>query len=216
MGIALGLAAWLSGACGGQVTIDGMDAGPSDDGLAASLDGSQAMDASGRDRFVADTTPAVCLASASYGNPGALSGGTEVDLMATGAVVVWWGDLNQDPDEIVIELYAGWGVFTAGLRPGTFPLTGAELSYQTCGACVFVEADISAEGNVGQEYFATGGTLTLTSVSGRLTGSLSNVTFQHVLFDGKTGQMNPVGDGCQTSIGGLSFDAPIQDFDGGM
>ncbi len=127
---------------------------------------------------------------------------------AAGAAIFAHGNLNADaaPDALNIDLYPGYGVFSAGaITAGTFPLTGAELSIVECGACVYVTGDVGEAGPKGM-WMATGGTLTLTSVAGQLTGTLANGTFQHVdLGDGAT----PLGDSCDTSITQAAFNGAI-------
>ncbi len=107
-----------------------------------------------------------------------------------------------------MELVAGLGVFADGLVPGTYTLSGDELSYETCGACILLFAN--AEDDNAQIYMATGGTLKLDSVQGQLTGSVSNLTFQHVTIDEKSLVTTPVNDGCVSAITSASFDAVIQ------
>lgn len=119
------------------------------------------------------------------------------------------GDLNADPDVLDVEIYAGFGVFTNGIKTGTFNLTGAELDYATCGLCVLVLTDTSG-GSATDTYMATGGTVTIDTISPTtISGSLSNVTFTHVTIDANTFESTPVGDGCNSSISSLSISAAV-------
>ena len=157
--------------------------------------------------------PQECVVpTAGFGAAGALTVTAQsapISMMMGAPVGVFaYGNLDQTatPDELAIELYPGYGVFMAGaLTTGTFQLTGAETSYADCGACLFISGDIDATGRKGM-WMASGGTLTLTSVTGTLTGSVANVSFIHVdLADGAT----PLGDSCDTTITSGSFSGAI-------
>ena len=122
----------------------------------------------------------------------------------------WQGLLNTDaaPDIVQLELYAGFGLFAGkDIAPGTYPLTGDELNYASCGVCVRIFAD-ATEQALGAQYFATGGSVTLSSTTGNLVGTLDNVTFTKVtIADDFTS--TPVGDGCETVITAASMDTPL-------
>ena len=160
--------------------------------------------------------PAACTGAASYAPtfgsgaqqaknyPAAGSGSS-----ATPHEETWLGALNADQDTLVIQLYQGFGGFGSGdVRTGTFPLTGADGVYSTCGACVFMATNVGSN-SFADYYFATAGSLTLTSVTGTLSGSLSGVTLTHV---GSDAQGNPsdtaVGD-CTSTIASASFSSPL-------
>lgn len=102
-----------------------------------------------------------------------------------------------------ILFVAGRGAFQDGVQPGTIDLAGEELDWETCGACVRLFADGETDPKC---YFATGGTLTVTSVEERLTGSLEDVSFQHVECENFS---PPIDDGCGTSIERLWFDDEV-------
>jgi hypothetical protein len=110
-------------------------------------------------------------------------------------------------DELELQLWAGYGALENGFASGTYPITGDELRYSTCGVCVFLSTDRTDESTYVDDYFATGGTVTLTSVDGVLTGSVSGLTFEHVTLD--SGDTEPVGDGCDTAVGAATFTAPL-------
>jgi len=144
---------------------------------------------------------ASCSASSSYG-AATLGNQTIADdtlpdhLAAT-------GDLNGDPDQLVIELFNGYGVMTGGIAPGTYTLAGADLDYATCGLCVYVVGD-------GQDmYLATGGTVEITSIEPSLQVSFSNLTFQHVDVDQDTSETTPSADGCTSSLTSGGFDVVV-------
>ena len=111
--------------------------------------------------------------------------------------------LNNDPDKLQIELYPGDGIFASGLTTGTFTLAGDDLQYRTCALCVRLRD------RRGVYYMATGGEVTLSSVSGNLTGSLSNVTFEQVTI-AEDYTSTPVVDGCQSALTSMAFDDAIE------
>lgn len=124
---------------------------------------------------------------------------------------IWGGvlDASMPPDVIQVELYAGFAAFAGtDIMPKTIQLAGEELNYKTCGACVRIFADATMDNSAAQ-YFATGGTLTLTSTVGSLKGTLENVTLEKVtIADDFTS--TPVGDGCTTKIVAATMDAPLE------
>jgi hypothetical protein len=110
---------------------------------------------------------------------------------------------NDDRDVVILELNEGRGAFSGRLAPGTYELAGADLNYETCGLCVLLVADYADQGPT---YFATGGTVTLTSVEGRLAGTLEGITFDHVTIDERTHVSTKVDDGCRARLERMSFD----------
>src|SRR5262249_5778526 len=97
-----------------------------------------------------------------------------------------------------------------------YQLTGDDLQYAQCGICVLVNTDLHMQGSgiaETDDYMATSGSVTLTSVgtngSGTLSGSISNVQFTHVTI-GSDGTSTPVGDSCNTTIANASFSATLQ------
>jgi hypothetical protein len=140
-------------------------------------------------------------AAADYGDMGAATGdayGTVEDGFLGLDVT-----LNEEPDLLSVALYAEYGVFAAGITAGTFELTGAEADVEDCGACVSITTQD------GETYQANAGTLILTSVSGRLTGSLGNVAVRHVAPDETTFEWADAADGCSGRIAGLRFDQEL-------
>ncbi len=119
------------------------------------------------------------------------------------------GAYNSDVDLFDIEIYDGFGVFTNGIQPGTYDLKGDELDYATCGLCVLVLGDSSSSSS--DPYMATGGSITITSISpnGTFAGTGTNLTFTHVSID-QSNTSTPLNDGCNTSIASVSFSATVQ------
>ena len=148
-----------------------------------------------------DADDAGAEASTEAGTDGGLIGGSQ-------DVYQYTGTLNADPDNLDIEMYAGFGVFSNGIHTGKFQLTGAELDYATCGLCVLVLTD-SAGGSPTDAYMATGGSVTITALQPTLTATLDNVTFTHVDIDSNTFESTPRGDGCNSSIASLAISAPV-------
>lgn len=118
-------------------------------------------------------------------------------------------DATEPEDYLYFELYAQYGAFAGGdITTGTFPLAEDDAAYSSCGACVMVGADVT-DGGVGNWYFASAGTLTLTSVTGRLSGSLSNVTLKRVIKDADGYPSDTPTFDCFTKIPSASFDVEI-------
>lgn len=154
--------------------------------------GSTAVDApSGTDAY--DT--ARCLITGNYGALGAKTG-TTAQGPATLTVVL---DPGPPRDSFFIKLNAGKGAFTGGLANGTFPITGADASSPTCGLCVNIIADIVAMQGPSKFYFATAGSVTLTSTQPPI-GTVSDLSFVEV---GVNGDVMP--GGCTATIDSMSF-----------
>jgi hypothetical protein len=128
--------------------------------------------------------------------------------------VQWFGPLNMDtrPETLDVQLYVGAAPFAAMLAPMSISLTG-QSDFSTCGACVLFHpkyndgVEIRAQPN----YIATGGTLNITAVpngaAGKLTATLSNVTFEHVMIDTsfKTTKL----DDCTVTLTSASIDFDV-------
>ena len=110
-------------------------------------------------------------------------------------------------DEIEIQLWAGYGALAGGFANGTYPIAGDELQFSTCGVCVFINSQRSDPQTYIDDYFATGGSVTLSSVTGNLTGTFAGLTFEHVTV--AMGMTAPVGDGCVTAVAAGTFTAAI-------
>lgn len=158
-----------------------------------------------------------CQATATYGAATAAQQFSEAAFAECTTTnpedIVYEGSLNADPspDLFALQLYKGYGVFSSGeIRTGTYNLTGDETQFADCGVCALIFADIdTTNGMIGSRYMATGGTVTITSVSPNLTGSVSNLTFTHVDIDDQTFISTPNADGCPSAITSLSFDVAV-------
>ena len=121
----------------------------------------------------------------------------------------------QGSDILDITLYAGYGGFGSGdITPGTFGLTGDDADWGLCGICVDVmpgalgsdgRIDYSVPYYASHPYIATTGSITFTSTSARLTGSMTGVTFKHFNYDAST-FTSSFPDSCTTTIASASFD----------
>ena len=159
-----------------------------------------------------DGPTGACTAESSYDAGAATSTGAAFGCETAGCaiadaeVVFVDGNLDADasPDLFAIELYKGLGVFAGGITTGSFPITGAEANYGTCGACVLIYTDFDGT-NIVDTYMATGGTLTITSLTPTVTGTVSNATFTHVTVDDKTFESTPVGDCDSAATGDYAF-----------
>jgi hypothetical protein len=153
-----------------------------------------------------------CLADpAGYGTA-TVTNQTEYDTGDTTYYQVM-GDLNADVDQLWLLLYGGYGVFgtNPGVDPvtvGTFDIANDVFTYATCGACLFVMANNTTDlADPNGVYLASAGTLTITSLSPNVTGSVDNLVLQHVTIDGTTLDTTAVGD-CTTTITHADFDVP--------
>jgi hypothetical protein len=143
--------------------------------------------------------------SADFGALNTLDG----ELQSAEGVILLDMPLTDDADLLSIQIYEGFGAMSGGIQTGTFTLGGDDLNFETCGLCVLLYANSQAEDGTFQTYMATGGTVTLTSVDGRFTGSVSDLTFEHVTVDEDTFHTTAVGDGCVSAITSGSFDKEI-------
>lgn len=114
-------------------------------------------------------------------------------------------DAAATPDIFKLVLIDGRGVFASGYAPGTYTIAAAETKYATCGACVEIFANVDASNNFAAFYMAQSGTLTITSVTPRLTGTLSNADLIHLNDDDTVNT-----DGCTTHVDSLAFDVAVQ------
>lgn len=160
--------------------------------------------------------PVVCsVSTATFGDRGALTPSSciqdpgELPADPSDDVIVMLAPLQTGIpfDELEIELWAGFGALADGIADGDYPIMGDDLQYSTCGICVFISSQRTDPEAYVDDYFATGGTLHLTSVMGNLTGSINDLTFEHVTVD--SGRTIPVGDGCVTAVAHATFTAPV-------
>jgi hypothetical protein len=151
-----------------------------------------------------------CFADPSYsaplGNQGATSGG---GTAAAPNGVTAQGTLTAaEPFDILqLELIKGYGVYTADITVGEHTLSGDELNYATCGLCPRLFTDCTADTCNDQQFYATGGTINVTSITPNLTFTATNLTFVEVTIEEGTFVSTPVPGGCSTGIASASFDA---------
>ena len=154
--------------------------------------------------------PVTCLASSDYGSATlAMQYGEISGTPATPTYISVLGSINADamPDGFAVELYKGQGAFTGEIVPGTYPLSGAELNYATCGVCVRLFTDYDGSAFV-DDYFATGGTVTITQVNPRFEGSVSNIPFEHATIDEMTFQSTPPAGACTSAVTDTPWTVP--------
>ncbi len=155
-----------------------------------------------------DSTPqpdadpsATCLVKPAYGALGAVTGTAGSAGGGTTITVV----LDPGPpgkDDLFIKLVPGKGVFAGGVAPGTYPIAGADANYTTCGLCTNIIADIIPASGPSKFYFASAGSITLTTVTAPITGTVSNLAFTEInIGDGTT-----IPD-CKATIASASFTA---------
>jgi hypothetical protein len=170
-----------------------------------------------------------CGASASYTTSPGGSDQEAFDYPASSMTLhaeEWLALMNQDanPDELDIAFVAKRTGFGSGdIKTGTYTLAaGDTMGFRTCGICAILETDLTMQGSAVVEkddFFATGGSITLNSVgsggSGTLSGTITNMTFGHVNI-GSDGSVTPVNDGCSTTVSNVNFSAPLMagQFDG--
>ena len=154
-----------------------------------------------------DTTPtpdapdqtATCLIPATYGDLGTKTGSTNPGGPSTATIVL---DIGPPRDSFFLKLVAGKGVFAGGLANGTFSIAGPDATFNDCGLCVNIIADIVSGSGPTKFYNADSGSVTLTATQPPA-GSATNLHFVEVSLS--TGQ--PVPGGCQATIGSLTFSA---------
>lgn len=195
------------GSGGGDITL--VDARP------IGTDG----DTTGTDASGACTAAASYTATLTADNSGAETSGSGFDDTAlengTAHVIQGGGTLDASaaPDYLAIELWAGYGAFTgADVSATTVSISGEETDYYTCGACLVLYTDLTDDGSGGvafaHTYMAQSGSLTLSSVSGTLSGTLTNIGLANATFDDTNFVTTPVGD-CNSTISG-TFTMPIE------
>ena len=156
-------------------------------------DGGSVVDAApvGSDAY--DTTR--CLITGNYGALGAKTGTTSQGPTTLTVVL----DPGPPRDSFFLKLTTGKGVFAGGLQTGTFAISGADASSPTCGLCVNIIADIVTGQGPSKFYYATSGSVTLTSTS----PPASNATGLAFVEVGVDGTVMP--GGCSATIDSLSF-----------
>ena len=142
---------------------------------------------------------ASCLVPGAYGALGTKTGSTNPGGPNTATIVV-----NPGPprDSLFVKLVAGKGVFAAGLATGTFAIAGADATFNDCGLCVNLIADIDPHRGPTKFFAADAGSVTLTATSPPA-GTATDVHLVEVNL--ATGQ--PVTGGCASTISSVQFSA---------
>jgi hypothetical protein len=154
-----------------------------------------------------------CLLSPDYGALGTLPqqrATLRAQQNAPGAVYRLTAQLDAATNDVlVVELWDGYGPFAGGaVAPGTYTLGAADADYDTCGVCILLAADVTpGTTQAVRTLIATGGTITLTSTSTTLAGSLSGVALTEL--DPGSGAPLP-GATCTSVIDAASFGADLQ------
>lgn len=140
---------------------------------------------------------ALCLVSATHAPTAtAATAGTAAGGHPTVTMTIAAGPPR---DSLFFKLISGAGVFSQGLRTGTFSIAGVDSGFTSCGLCVNIVADVVPGQGATKFYQATAGEVTLTSVTPPLAGSVSNLTFVEVDLAGN------VLPGCTTKISSAAF-----------
>ena len=93
------------------------------------------------------------------------------------------------------------------LRTGVFAISGDNTDYTACSFCAVIYADNGSDGKPAALYVADSGSVTVTSVTGTIAGSVSNLTFQNVTIGNDGTQM--AADSCVSAITSANFSAPL-------
>ncbi len=163
---------------------------------------------------LASSSPS-CVVNRELGDLGSLAGArVGIEMMAGGKSLFLGYPLQRDrearPDVLSLELYEGQGVLQNGIKAGSYEIKGDETQYATCGLCVLVLGDLDRQkAAVAQTFMAQSGTVTLTSVEGRLIGSLENVVFLAVAIKETTNESPIQPAGCTSRLSSATFDGDI-------
>jgi hypothetical protein len=141
--------------------------------------------------------PATCLIPGDYGDVGSKTGAQTNMGGISGSFTL---DAGPPRDTFFLKMVANKGVFSGGINPGTYTISGVDAQYNNCGLCVHIIADIGMTGP-SKFYFAESGMVTLTSVNMPITGSATNVMLREV--DIGSGDFVPFG--CRASISSIMF-----------
>ena len=152
-----------------------------------------------------------CFAALSYGSPAPLN--PTAERSSGGETINYNSQLNAEPmpDGLALNLVEGAGVYASrSIGPvSNVALTGDESQLATCGTCVVLVADADAVSESFKAiYMPTAGSITITSVSPRLRGTLSDVTFVEIEF-GSGGAQETVPNGCSSHIASFAFDTAV-------
>lgn len=171
---------------------------------------------------------APCTAAATYGSDfgsaadqfADWSNGSGSATAAPGVSEDWGAALNNDVDLIQLELYRNSGALT-NIAPGTYQIQGDDANYKTCGVCVRILTDATQQ-NYADDYLATSGTVMISSVGGSgsgsgsdrtygtLSGSFTNLHFDHVTIAASPDFTSTVVGDCSSTLASGTFSAAIQ------
>jgi hypothetical protein len=140
-----------------------------------------------------------CLIKGNYGALGSLTGTRGMTATATTATMTL--DAGPPRDTFFVKLEPNRGVFSGGVAPGTYTISGVDAGFSTCGLCVHIVADIVSGQGPTKFYFADTGSVTLTSTTTPVSGSAQNVHLREV--DISSGQF--VANGCTATIDSVTF-----------
>src|SRR5690606_38445984 len=123
-----------------------------------------------------------CLIKGDFGAVGSVTGTAGMAQGATTVTVTLDPGMPPDNarDTFFIRLVPNQGVFSGGLAPGTYTISGAEASYNDCGLCVHIIADIRAGQGPSKFYFADAGSVTLMSTTAPIMGLATDLHFAEI------------------------------------
>jgi hypothetical protein len=140
-----------------------------------------------------------CLIKGNYGALGSITGTRGMTATATTATMTL--DVGPPRDTFFVKLEPNRGVFSSGVAPGTYTISGVDAGFSTCGLCVHIVADIVTGQGPTKFYFADTGSVTLTSTTTPVSGSAQNIHLREV--DITSGQF--VANGCTATIDSVTF-----------
>ena len=117
--------------------------------------------------------------------------------------------LDQGPptDLFEIQLWEGFGAFSAEVAPGTFPIQGPETNLNDCGLCALVFGDMAANGSTTMVLVAQSGTITIDAVAleagASFRGSAAQIDYRQV----DSGGVIP--GGCGLTVSNINFDVTL-------
>ncbi len=173
----------------------------------------------GDDVVDAAVAPSTCTVPSTFGGPRDYRGTAQFGAAPMNPALYGVSigmDLDGAPqfDGLTIDILTGFAPFGTQASPtpivaGTYPLTGDQAQYKTCGVCTRIISDIDPVAQkAGPTYLATGGTLEITQ-AGTALGQpfaikLTNVTLEQVNIAADL-TSTPAGTGCTTTIPTATF-----------
>jgi hypothetical protein len=152
--------------------------------------------------------PGECLIAGDYGAVGSKTGAA--DSTGTPNSITITLAAAPPPDDLFLSL-AAKGALAGGIAPGTYPIAGADASFNTCGLCVTILAHIDETMGPAKFFSADSGTVTISTVTptaqstpSEISGSAQDLHFVEVNI-GTDGSSTPVAGGCTTRIGSITF-----------